>query len=241
MSILDMVWQDMEQKAKEQGDQPSIIEEAVIVPYNRFNSQGLNVFSKFFKRKGYTVTDIKADDKVRKKDGMPTKKAIFEFENGQKLEILLAFEAKGKKSIDTAMGSIFIAKVDGKKIPVSAGSPWEKHTSKALKKIVEFLLKSAPDKTKTEQERKKLLAASSADLKPDQVRGPRSTAAKLKSVMARQEELTNLLGISQAQIKEEKADNKSLTAKHSQLEKKLAGLTDTEASLQQELATLQAA
>ncbi|MBT6614185.1 MAG: hypothetical protein HOB38_18965, partial [Deltaproteobacteria bacterium] len=108
-------------------------------------------------------------------------------------------------------------------------------------KIVEFLLKSAPDKTKTEQERKKLLAASSADLKPDQVRGPRSTAAKLKSVMARQEELTNLLGISQAQIKEEKADNKSLTAKHSQLEKKLAGLTDTEASLQQELATLQAA
>ena len=239
--LLDMIWEGMDNSEKQE-EQSSVIEEAVSVHYNKFNARGLNVVAMFFKRKGYPVKDIRADDKVRKKDGMPTKKVVFEFENGQKLEMLFAFEATGRTTIEKSLGHTFLAKVDGKKIPVSAQGSKTPQTAKTLDKIIGFLSKLAPDKTKLEQDRKKLLAASQAELKPDQIKkGPTSTAAKLKVAVAKREELTTLIGISQARMSEENSDNKALTKKHSQLESKLSGLTDTEASLQQELATLKSA
>ncbi|MBU2648757.1 hypothetical protein KKI24_28880 [bacterium] len=241
MGILGLVWKQIEEEEKREPAN-GIIEEAVIVPYNRFNANGLNVVAKFFERKGYKVTDTQADDKVRKKDGMPTKRVVFEFENGQKLEMLFAFEAKGNASIEDTMGQVFLAKIDGKKIPLTASKASGPHTAKALDKIVDFLAKLAPSEDKPEMDRKKLLAASQAELKPDvPAKGPTSTAAKLKAVMAKQEELTTLLGISQARIQEERSDNKDLVKTHAQLEKKLSSLTDTEASLKHELATLKSA
>jgi hypothetical protein len=153
--LLEEIFQNCERL---EGLEPEegIIEEAVTVHFNKFNKQGLNVVAMFFKRKGYKVSSIEPEDKVKKKDGIPTKKVIFNFENGQKLEMVFAFNASGKQKIEKTLGSTFLAKVDGKKVPISISKKDEHKTIKALEKIVKFLEASSPRESKVSKEELKV-------------------------------------------------------------------------------------
>ncbi|MCP4756068.1 MAG: hypothetical protein GY866_34840, partial [Proteobacteria bacterium] len=213
------------------------VEEAVSVHFNRFNKRGLNVIAMYFKKLGYPVKEINPEDRIRKKDGMPTKKVEFLFENGQKILMHFAFVAKGKKSIEKTLGYTFSAQVDGKKVPVKLAKSKTPQTARTLEKMVEFLNKSAPPDVK----RKKLLQASREALKIDAPKGPTSVAGKLKAAVDRQTEIRMMMEMSKQKKRDTGETNGLLDAQVAELESQLQGLQEESTALETELATLKAA
>jgi len=241
--MLDEIWKHREE-AEQSGDRHSVIEEAVTVHFNKFNERGLTVLSKFFERKGYVVKDVDVNDKLRKKDGMPTKSVKFSFDDGQSVQVFFAFVAKGRTPIEKSLGFAYDAKVNGKKVPIKLAGKKETQTIKALEKLEGFLKMGVSPEAKekrNEAERKKLLAASKRELQPDKPKGPTTVAAKYKVALQDVAEKKTLLEISTQQLQDQKAKNPILQKEYQKKQTKLAALQETEQSLQSELQTLTAA
>jgi hypothetical protein len=241
--MLDEIHKHREE-SEQSGDRFSVVEEAVAVHYNKFNERGLTVLSKFFERKGYVVKDVDVNDKLKKKDGMPTKSVKFTFKDGQSLQVFFAFVAKGRTPIEKSLGYAYDAKVNGTKVPIKLAGRKETQTIKALEKLEGFLkAESSPEAKgkRSEAKRKKLLAASKSELKPDKPKGPTTVAAKYKVAIQDVAEKRTLLELSTQKLQDEKARNPNLQKQYEKKRVKLESLNETEQSLQSELQTLMAA
>lgn len=221
-----------------------LVEESVAVHFNKFNEHGLTILSKFFERRGYTVEAVDVNDKLQKKDGMPTKSVKWTFDDGQSIEVVFAFIAKGNTPIEKSLGFAFSAKVNGTIVPIRLAGKKESQTITALEKLEGFLKAESTDEAKakrSEAERKKLLAASRSELQPDTPKVPTTVAAKYKAAIQEVAEKTTMLEIATKQLQDEKGKNPQLQKQYEKKQATLASLQETEQSLKSELQTLLAA
>lgn len=220
-----MFFEGIRTTGENRGSRSMIIQESITIHINKFNKRA---FEKFFEKEGYKVKDIDVDTRTRKKDGMPTKKVVFTFENGQKLEIVFAFEGKD------AMGFAYTAKVDGRKVPIKQAGSKDPQTVKTLKKIVKFLEKSAPAATK----RKKVMATK-AELKTEPNKKVSKTiVAKVKEATERNLELESALSDATEELKTIEDRGQELNNRHGELMTKLDELEAKNKELENEFNNL---
>lgn len=208
------------------------IEEAVTVHYNRFNQQGLKMVSNYFKKKGFEVDELDVDDKLKKKDGIPTKAVKFRFKNGQTTFITFAFIATARTKIDKTFGAMYEAKVDGKKVPITFEKGKKKVLKDSLDKLVGFLKKSSPKIPKV----KKDVALSDLESSKKQKKPNKSAMAKLKEMRARKEELLGVQSDLDKNIAFEKKEKEKLVKINTKLNDQLAELENDISQLEKGVA-----
>lgn len=136
-----------------------------VFDFDNFNDKGLNKFAGQLKQRGVPVDSITATNRVTRKDGIKTKKAVFFHENLQRSEVVISDH-----------GDIVTLKINGK--PQPTGEP--KTLSKFAKHIATLLGKSqaAFDKALEKKEAKIKIDPEAGNKKA----GSRSTAARTAAV-----------------------------------------------------------
>ena len=92
--------------------------------FNNFTEDGLKDITKEFKRNKLTVLSIDADNKPKRQSGVQTKKAVFVFDDGQKLTLQV-----------TSHNVIFQVRLNSRIIPVKAVDDLKKAVSEISDKI----------------------------------------------------------------------------------------------------------
>ena len=75
--------------------------------YDNFTESGLKKVTKEFEKNGLNVISVEADNKPKRQSGVQTKKAVFTFDDGQKVTLQV-----------TAQGSVFQVRLNSRVIPV---------------------------------------------------------------------------------------------------------------------------